>query len=760
MGSARGKASDRTSTHVERPSAGSLHDQASPLDPLLELQQTVGNQAVLRLLRAGHPQAKFRHSSSGAAAFQGGGDCAPPRARSGLPRTLQKKCARCATGATCSDCGEKEELHRKAAHHSSQPAGGMIQRAPKLAAGTSATPSENQQPAGLIVEDSTREISSGQMRKTEFLSTMRNLVLPILDEAPQIGLASNASYVDKWIDESARKDSAYLEHAVIKYAPRAAGATTAQDYINAVVSQVEWGVIIWSTTGKIMGLPPTFAGDLPETAAKSSREQEEGDEESTVQRKPADGATGSDDVTAIRNELSGGSPLTGSVRGPMEKAYGTSFSNVKVHTDSKAAELSANLDARAFTIGSDIAFAAGEFKPGTLVGDALIAHELAHVAQQQGGGTSGPAKKGGVNYGSLEEDADLSAVGAMASIWGGVKEGLAGVARSAIPKLRSGLKLQRCDDDKQPKEQEKAEIPTEFPPSPPPEAAPPSPREKEIERLGGVQLGFMEQKRKAEEARLKMEAAKEAKKKGLPPPKTAPKVELGDMVKKEQEKHALKGGPTKEWDEADQPAWRALADKTWKDVLASVKGTELEEIAKGVTFNFDPETALKEGWYAWQTNTTLNVGMSWVRFAAKDPKNAWENLAHEMGGHFKYGKTYASEIMEAALSKLSEEQRKKVKGDTQNFFETYEYPETEIYSALWQRRYRMPPAGPAPESGGLHPDTNIDDKLRTMKDVLHPEVALAVLKELKQRINANNEILQRDKDFFLKKVKEVFKIDL
>ncbi|HEU4507183.1 MAG TPA: DUF4157 domain-containing protein [Pyrinomonadaceae bacterium] len=439
MGSARGTESKRTSTHVERPSVGSPHDQASPLDPLLELQQTVGNQAVLRLLRAGHAHAKFRNSSS----MQGGGGCAAPRARSRPPLTLQKKCASCATGAKCSKCGEEEELQRKAAHP-------VIQRAAKLPTDTSETPTSETpaRPAGLIVEDTTKEISPGQMRKTEFLSTLRSVVRPIVEDAPQVGPDSNGSYVDKWINDSAAKDPAHLEHAVIKYAPSAADATTAQDYIDAVVSQVEWGVLIWSTTGKIIGLPPTFARDLPDTEKKPAADED------TIQRKSADGKDAeTDDVSAIRSELSGGNPLSSSVRGPMEKAYGTSFSNVKVHTNSKAAELSANLDARAFTIGSDIAFAAGEFKPGTLVGDALIAHELAHVAQQQGGAASGPATKGAANYGSLEEDADLSAVGAMASIWGGVKEGLAGVARSAIPKLRSGLKLQRCNGDTETKGQ-------------------------------------------------------------------------------------------------------------------------------------------------------------------------------------------------------------------------------------------------------------------------------------------------------------------
>ena len=46
--------------------------------------------------------------------------------------------------------------------------------------------------------------------------------------------------------------------------------------------------------------------------------------------------------------------------------------------------LARSLEARAFTVGTHIAFASGEIRPGTLGGDALLAHELAHVIQQRG----------------------------------------------------------------------------------------------------------------------------------------------------------------------------------------------------------------------------------------------------------------------------------------------------------------------------------------------------------------------------------------
>jgi hypothetical protein len=81
--------------------------------------------------------------------------------------------------ATCRKCEEAEKLQRKAANQPS-PATGFIQRTAKAATGSSGTPSaaavEAPQPAGLIVEVNKREISSGQMRQTEFLSVLRTVV--------------------------------------------------------------------------------------------------------------------------------------------------------------------------------------------------------------------------------------------------------------------------------------------------------------------------------------------------------------------------------------------------------------------------------------------------------------------------------------------------------------------------------------------------------------------------------------------------------
>lgn len=79
-----------------------------------------------------------------------------------------------------------------------------------------------------------------------------------------------------------------------------------------------------------------------------------------------------------------GSQLYGDLKSRMESSFGRDFSNVRIHTGSKAAELSNSIGARAFTYGNDIYFNQGQFQPGTAQGDRLIAHELTHTVQQSG----------------------------------------------------------------------------------------------------------------------------------------------------------------------------------------------------------------------------------------------------------------------------------------------------------------------------------------------------------------------------------------
>jgi len=80
--------------------------------------------------------------------------------------------------------------------------------------------------------------------------------------------------------------------------------------------------------------------------------------------------------------LAGGRPLPIDVRNTFEPALGLDLGPVRVHDDAAAGDAARSLRARAFTLGRDVVFGAGEYAPSTPGGKRLLAHELTHVAQQ------------------------------------------------------------------------------------------------------------------------------------------------------------------------------------------------------------------------------------------------------------------------------------------------------------------------------------------------------------------------------------------
>ncbi len=80
--------------------------------------------------------------------------------------------------------------------------------------------------------------------------------------------------------------------------------------------------------------------------------------------------------------LGGGKPLPEATRAFFEPRFGHSFANVRVFADGRAAHSARAYNARAYTVGRDVVFGAGQYAPGTQAGKSLLAHELTHVAQQ------------------------------------------------------------------------------------------------------------------------------------------------------------------------------------------------------------------------------------------------------------------------------------------------------------------------------------------------------------------------------------------
>jgi outer membrane protein OmpA-like peptidoglycan-associated protein len=74
--------------------------------------------------------------------------------------------------------------------------------------------------------------------------------------------------------------------------------------------------------------------------------------------------------------------LDAQTRAFMEPRFGHDFSGVRIHTGNLAARSAEDVEAQAFTFGSDIVFGSGRFAPSTPEGRKLLAHELAHVVQQ------------------------------------------------------------------------------------------------------------------------------------------------------------------------------------------------------------------------------------------------------------------------------------------------------------------------------------------------------------------------------------------
>jgi uncharacterized protein DUF4157 len=111
-----------------------------------------------------------------------------------------------------------------------------------------------------------------------------------------------------------------------------------------------------------------------------------------------------DDGAELRRSAAGGRTVTGvppvvhevlaapgraldaGVGAQLGARFGHDFSRVRVHTDARAADSAQAVDSLAYTVGSDVVFAAGRYDPFTPAGRRLIAHELAHVVQQAGAG--------------------------------------------------------------------------------------------------------------------------------------------------------------------------------------------------------------------------------------------------------------------------------------------------------------------------------------------------------------------------------------
>jgi hypothetical protein len=129
---------------------------------------------------------------------------------------------------------------------------------------------------------------------------------------------------------------------------------------------------------------------------------------------------------ALDSLLGEGKPLDAGVRENMEACFGESFAEVRVYDSEAAHRSAAELDAKAYTVGENIAFSAERYAPHHAEGKRLLAHELAHVVQQRRGGPQPELSSDATHERSAERSANEIANGAAAvSVQGGTGVGVA-----------------------------------------------------------------------------------------------------------------------------------------------------------------------------------------------------------------------------------------------------------------------------------------------------------------------------------------------
>ncbi|GAB4197246.1 MAG: hypothetical protein OHK0022_15410 [Roseiflexaceae bacterium] len=142
---------------------------------------------------------------------------------------------------------------------------------------------------------------------------------------------------------------------------------------------------------------------------------------------------------------SNGSPLPAPVLDKMQRGFGHSFKDVRIHNNQEAHESAEMVQAKAYTSQTDIVFNQGEFNPGSSEGEQLIAHELAHVVQQSQGPVSGVPVGGGVQVSQPGDRFEVAADTMAANVVSGKSVG--GEAASGGGSGSAGVVQAKADED-------------------------------------------------------------------------------------------------------------------------------------------------------------------------------------------------------------------------------------------------------------------------------------------------------------------------
>lgn len=489
------------------------------------------------------------------------------------------------------------------------------------------------------------------------------------------------------------------------------------------------------------------------------------------------GAPDDGDAQRVADQLGPGRPLDPAVGSRMGAALGGDFGSVRIHDDPASANLTRSLGARAMAVGEHVAFAPNQYQPGTALGDALIAHELAHVVQQTDGPTVARAPAPDAQ---LEADADRAATGALQVLHGGA------TGPRGLPALRSGLRLQRCGGDphawdkintitdaagakkaieayqKMDKKDRRAAVKATYKGDLTRVLALLAPADQvgkyngalaEIGRIveeeetrsvaamtddqiATTQRDFL--KKQAEDAAIAAAKAKQPKDAPPPPPPTEAEVEA--ERKKKVEEHSIpKAPPPPPMTDAEKAAWHARGVAAVAKVVDYAKKHYPELGITAANFDIAFDKVQARGANVVAAGSPAQIGYAFVTAVEADPAYVMDVVVHEVFGHPGYG-TYGTEYHLALYDKAMSSMpgyKKPAEGSPERTTEldTYAYQETEIYAVLRGAPYRT---APKPADVGKVPPLDPKGLVRwhigLMRDSWAPKLLVPILRGLKMRL--------------------------
>lgn len=325
--------------------------------------------------------------------------------------------------------GESETDRALMAHeltHVAQQRGGAPKTQPKVTVGAANSPAEQEADdvaakavggsldKALIVEAGAP--AEGQLTKLAFHAQLRQAVVAVTEqELGKIGATLGCPFIDRYFAKYGALPASATEMLIRHWIPAAKNARTAADLIPPVLVRVREAVKTWSATRK---LPPDLAMLDPDVSVET----------------PATGKVQAQTLGGIEAELGEGQHLDGATASRMSRVVGEDVSDARIHTGAAAEAKAADHNALAFAVGRNVVMGAGAPQRGSPAGDALLAHELAHVAQQKQAASDPTAREKpiGAEDAGAERDADqrAAALGNFAGAIGDV--------------MRTNVQLQRC----------------------------------------------------------------------------------------------------------------------------------------------------------------------------------------------------------------------------------------------------------------------------------------------------------------------------